>query len=127
MKRILKAALLCSILSLGLVACSGGKSEEKTEKSETTATKTTQAAEKSKDTQEEKALVVYTARSEALNNAVIPEFESATGIKVEVVVAGTGELLKRAQSEKENPLSSSLVDPSLLIIPMALSGSLKLT
>ena len=104
MKRILKAALLCSILSLGLVACSGGKSEEKTEKSETTATKTTQAAEKSKDTQEEKALVVYTARSEALNNAVISEFESATGIKVEVVVAGTGELLKRAQSEKENPL-----------------------
>ena len=104
MKRILKAALLCSILSLGLVACSGGKSEEKTEKSETTATKTTQAAEKSKDTQEEKALVVYTARSEALNNAVIPEFESATGIKVEVVVAGTGELLKRAQSEKENPM-----------------------
>lgn len=104
MKRILKAALLCSILSLGLAACSGGKPEEKTEKSETTATKTTQAAEKSKDTQEEKALVVYTARSEALNNAVIPEFESATGIKVEVVVAGTGELLKRAQSEKENPL-----------------------
>ena len=47
-------------------------------------------------------LVVYTARSEALNNAVIPEFEKDTGIKVEVVVAGTGELLKRAQSEKDN-------------------------
>lgn len=33
--------------------------------------------------------MVYTARSEALNNAVIPEFEKDTGIKVEVVVAGT--------------------------------------
>lgn len=54
--------------------------------------------------EEEAVLVVYTARSESLNNAVIPEFEKDTGIKVEVVVAGTGELLKRAQSEKDNPL-----------------------
>lgn len=53
---------------------------------------------------EDPVLVVYTARSEALNNAVIPEFEKDTGIKVDVVVAGTGELLKRAQSEKDNPL-----------------------
>ena len=104
MKKILKAALLCSVLSLGLMACSGSKPEEKTEKGETSATETTKAAEKSENSQEEKVLVVYTARSEALNNAVIPEFENATGIKVEVVVAGTGELLKRAQSEKENPL-----------------------
>lgn len=52
---------------------------------------------------EEPVLVVYTARSEQLNNAVIPEFEKATGIKVEVVVAGTGEVLKRVESEKSNP------------------------
>jgi iron(III) transport system substrate-binding protein len=63
----------------------------------------TAAAEPSAS-EEEPVLVVYTARSEALNNAVIPEFEKDTGIKVEVVVAGTGELLKRAQSEKANPL-----------------------
>lgn len=53
---------------------------------------------------EENVLVVYTSRSESLNNAVIPEFEKDTGIKVEVVTAGTGELLKRAESEKDNPL-----------------------
>ena len=53
--------------------------------------------------EEEAVLVVYTARSESLNNAVIPEFEKATGIKVEVVVAGTGEVLKRVQSESANP------------------------
>ena len=52
---------------------------------------------------EEKVLVVYTARAEQLNNAVIPEFEKDTGIKVEVVVAGTGEVLKRVESEKNNP------------------------
>lgn len=53
---------------------------------------------------EEDVLVVYTARSEELNKAVISEFERETGIKVELVTAGTGELLKRAESEKDNPL-----------------------
>lgn len=48
-------------------------------------------------------LVVYTARSEGLNNLVIKNFEKDTGIKVEVVVAGTGELQKRVESEKGNP------------------------
>lgn len=52
---------------------------------------------------EENVLVVYTARAEQLNNAVIPEFEKDTGIKVEIVVAGTGEVLKRVESEKKNP------------------------
>lgn len=54
------------------------------------------------------SLVVYTARSEALNNAVIPAFEEATGIKVDVVTAGTGELVQRVQSEGSNPLGDVL-------------------
>jgi ABC-type Fe3+ transport system, periplasmic component len=53
--------------------------------------------------QEEKVLTVYTARSETLNNLVIPSFEKETGIKVQVVVAGTGPLVKRVASEKNNP------------------------
>ena len=57
---------------------------------------------------EENVLTVYSARSEQLNNAVIPEFEKDTGIKVNLVVAGTGEVLKRAVSEKENPLGDIL-------------------
>lgn len=58
--------------------------------------------------QEEKVLTVYSARSESLNNAVIPKFEKATGIKVNLVVAGTGEVLKRVGSEKGNPLGDIL-------------------
>lgn len=57
---------------------------------------------------EEKVLTVYSARSEQLNNAVIPQFEKDTGIKVNLVVAGTGEVLKRAKSEKDNPLGDIL-------------------
>ncbi|MDU4961878.1 MAG: extracellular solute-binding protein [Sporomusaceae bacterium] len=52
---------------------------------------------------EEKVLVVYTARSESLNNLVIPNFEKDTGIKVQMIVAGTGALQKRVASEKNNP------------------------
>ena len=58
--------------------------------------------------QEEKVLTVYSARSESLNNAVIPKFEKATGIKVNLVVAGTGEVVKRVSSEKANPLGDVL-------------------
>lgn len=53
--------------------------------------------------QEEKVLTLYTARSETLNNLVIPNFEKDTGIKVQVIVAGTGPLIKRVASEKNNP------------------------
>lgn len=48
-------------------------------------------------------LVVYTARSEQLNDLVIKNFEKDTGIKVDLVVAGTGPLVKRVESEKDNP------------------------
>lgn len=54
------------------------------------------------------SLVVYSARSESLNNAVIPAFEEATGIKVDVVTAGTGELVQRVTSEGSNPLGDVL-------------------
>lgn len=52
---------------------------------------------------ESKRLVVYSPNSEGIMNAVIPLFEEKTGIKVEVISAGTGELMKRIESEKENP------------------------
>ncbi|MGL4382302.1 MAG: ABC transporter substrate-binding protein [Bacilli bacterium] len=55
-----------------------------------------------KDSSSEK-LVVYTPNSEGLLNAVIPSFEEETGIKVEIISAGTGELFKRLDSEKADP------------------------
>lgn len=91
MKKTFKAILAMMAFSLLLVAC--GPNEE-TDGGETAGDSNT--------------LVVYTARSESLNNLVIKEFEKDTGIKVEVVVAGTGELQKRVESEKNNPLGDVL-------------------
>jgi iron(III) transport system substrate-binding protein len=48
-------------------------------------------------------LVVYTPNSEDMINIIIPMFEKESGITVELVSAGTGELLKRLQSEKDKP------------------------
>ena len=98
-----KTALLSAVIlamTLTATACSSGKQADTKAPADTG--KTEAAAQTPEE--EEPVLVVYTARGESLNNAVIPEFEKDTGIKVEVVVAGTGELLKRAQSEKANPL-----------------------
>jgi iron(III) transport system substrate-binding protein len=50
-------------------------------------------------------LVVYSPNSEGIMNAVIPLFEQKTGIKVEVISAGTGELLARLESEKNAPIA----------------------
>ncbi|WP_139365650.1 extracellular solute-binding protein [Shouchella patagoniensis] len=49
------------------------------------------------------SLVVYSTRSENLNEAVIPNFEKETGIKVQLISAGTGEVVTRVESERNNP------------------------
>ena len=49
-------------------------------------------------------LVVYCPHPLTFINPLVEEFEKESGIKVEVVAAGTGELLKRVESEKGNPL-----------------------
>lgn len=54
------------------------------------------------------SLVVYTTNSEGIINAVIPLFEEKTGVKVELIQAGTGELFKRIESEAGNPYGDVL-------------------
>lgn len=49
-------------------------------------------------------LVIYCPHPLTFINPLVSEFEKQSGIKVEVVAAGSGELLKRVESEKANPL-----------------------
>ncbi|MGB4137149.1 MAG: extracellular solute-binding protein [Microbacterium sp.] len=48
-------------------------------------------------------LVLYTPNEEEMLDHLIPEFEDETGIKVDIVTAGTGELYQRIKSEASNP------------------------
>ena len=88
------ALMLVAVMAISMIGCSNSKTDA-------SQTNTEQQQGSSK---EDDVLVIYTSRSEVLNKAVISDFERDTGIKVELVTAGTGELLKRAESEKDNPL-----------------------
>ncbi len=49
-------------------------------------------------------VVVYTAAQSTIVQAIGPMFEKKTGVKVQFVEGGTGEVIKRAEAEKANPL-----------------------
>ena len=110
MKKMLSVFMvLC--LTLSLAAC--GNTEEKVSGEETKTEETTevtqgeQTAEATEETETATTggdLVVYCPHPLEFINPLVSEFESQTGIKVEVIAAGTGELLKRVESEQENPL-----------------------
>ena len=85
MKNLLKLVLVLSLLLA--VAC--GKKEE---------AKTAETPAKSNE------LTVYSSHPSELLTTVTDSFTAKTGIKVNVVAAGTGEILKRVQAESENPL-----------------------
>jgi iron(III) transport system substrate-binding protein len=48
-------------------------------------------------------VVVYTAHEESIINAMVPMFEKDTGIKVEYIKLGSGDIIKRAKAEAGNP------------------------
>ncbi len=48
-------------------------------------------------------LVVYTAHEEDVYGPIIKEFQERTGIQVDIVAAGTGEMLSRIETEANNP------------------------
>ena len=94
MKKAL-AILLALVLALSLVACGGT--------AQSAAASTAAGTETSSAAVGGGSLVVYSPNSEGLMNATIPLFEEKYGVDVEVIQAGTGELIKRIQSEKEDP------------------------
>lgn len=65
------------------------------------------------DGKESKELIVYSPNPIEFNEPLIKEFEAETGIKVEVISAGAGELLKRIEAEGDNPLGDVMWGGSL--------------
>ncbi|MDF2612093.1 MAG: extracellular solute-binding protein family 1 [Lachnospiraceae bacterium] len=107
MKKLISICLvLCMVLSLA--ACSNTeKDAAKTGTTETTDTKDTEETAEPTEaaaTETTGDLVIYCPHPLEFINPLVSEFESQTGIKVEVIAAGTGELLKRVESEQANPL-----------------------
>ena len=91
--------VLAIVVAVSLISCGNGKSKG------------------GDGTAEERVLTIYTPAREELINLVIKGFEEETGIKTEIIAAGMGELMKRLEAEKENPLADVIWggSPSLLI------------
>lgn len=92
MKKAFRLALMLFIV-LGLVACSSQGKEEETNGEGTGSSDT---------------LTVYSPHPAETINILVKEFQDETGITVDIVAAGTGELLKRVESEAQNPLGDVL-------------------
>lgn len=90
MKKRLLTAIIAATMTIGLVLTGCGN----------------KAADSSvgEEKKESKTVVLYSPNQPELNNRMINMFKEKTGIEVQVINGGTGELLKRVQSEKENPL-----------------------
>ena len=98
MKRVV-AMTLAALLLVGCGSAAGGSTSGGTgDAGSSTQAQTPSGGDGGSDT-----LVLYTARAESLNNAVIENFQADTGIKVEIVTGSTGEVTKRVQSEAANP------------------------
>ncbi|WP_295158277.1 ABC transporter substrate-binding protein [Selenomonas sp. AE3005] len=89
LKKIIAGLLGAVMLTTCFAGCGGGDTKQ---------------ADKSAGSDENK-VVIYCPHPLAFINPLVEEFEKQSGIKVEVVAAGTGELLKRVESEKANPLA----------------------
>lgn len=103
MKKKWMALLLTVVMVTGLAAC-GGKDVQTTDSDGTQ----TEDASGGEETQGGGELVVYSPNSEGLINATIPLFEEKYGVDVELIQAGTGELVKRIQSEQNDPYADVL-------------------
>lgn len=110
MKKRGLALLLVTAMTVGLVGCSGGSSGTAATTAAPAAEAKTEAAEGAKEEAKQGGgkLVVYSPNSEGLLNATIPLFEEKYGVEVELIQAGTGELVKRIQSEKNDPYGDVL-------------------
>ena len=107
--------LLALVMILSLAACGSKKAEAPA--AAPAATEAPKAEAPAEQPAEQPAepekpasttLVIYSPNSDTEVESVIPAFEDATGIRVELISAGTGECVTRIDAEKENPQADVL-------------------
>lgn len=98
-KKILAVTLTALMMIGNLTGC--GNSDGSTQEVSTTGE--TQSENSTSERNVGGELVVYSACNEDILGTVIPMFEEKTGVKVELLTGGVGELLKRIESESANP------------------------
>ena len=108
-KKIANFLSVLLVISM-FVGCSSNKSKD-TDTTNQPVQNEQQVEDKQETKVEEKteeknlgSVTVYTPHNAEVVNPIVKEFQERTGIRVDVVAAGTGELLKRVEAESNNPL-----------------------
>lgn len=105
MKKKMMSLLLAATMTAALAGCGG---TDKADQGKDASADVAQGTEKEEAAPGGGELVIYSPNSEGLINATIPLFEEKYGVDVELIQAGTGELVKRIQSEKNDPYADVL-------------------
>ncbi len=100
-KRALLSVTMAMMMSVTSFAASAKPAATATPAAKATATPTAKATTPS--TSASKRVTIYSPHPSGPLNAGIKEFQEKTGITVDLVAAGTGELLKRIEAESANP------------------------
>lgn len=109
--KVLTGLLLTTALLSGCTGNTGSNGNVSSAVDDTTASAQSAepAAQPVPETGKSNALVLYVSTPEDFLNVIVAEFEKETGVKVEIVAAGTGELYKRIEAEGENPLGDVML------------------
>lgn len=103
MKKIISALLAISMLAGVLSGCGSSAASSTASAADAGKAEASQAAAATSQASGSKHVTVYSPHPADPLNAGVKEFQEKTGITVDLVAAGTGELLKRIQAESSNP------------------------
>jgi len=104
MKKKWLSGALVAALSFSLLAGCGSKGDTPSPTPADAGTSTPGAAATGAPDKKGGKVTIYSPNQAEINNPIIKEFQTRTGIEVELISGGTGELLKRVQAEEANPL-----------------------
>ncbi|RGY99287.1 ABC transporter substrate-binding protein [Clostridium sp. AM58-1XD] len=110
MKKRMLSVLCISAMALGLTACGGGKEAAPADNGAKEEVKS-EAADTG-DKKDDKAgggkLIIYSPLTESMIDSMLSKFEEDTGIDAECLAMGTGDALKRIQTEADSPQADVL-------------------
>ncbi|WP_216624605.1 ABC transporter substrate-binding protein [Paenibacillus foliorum] len=101
MRKSVSTILTAILLSVSLVGC-GGQPAATDKKPEAPASPN--ASQQQPAPKKGGKLTLYSPNAAEVNNPIVKEFQDRTGIEVQLISGGTGDLLKRVQAEAANPL-----------------------
>lgn len=108
MKKRALSLVLASVLAMSMAGCGGNSKPAATE------AKKEEAAPKAEEAKTEAAaegggqLIIYSPLTESMIDSMLTMFEEETGIDAECLAMGTGDALKRIQTEADSPQADIL-------------------